>query len=138
MPNRFISEATRGPNSSFNRGVNARDSGMKAYIFLFRAVSGRSSVLEQPERFPGRGQNCQAQTAKKRYHRTLETLQATINGPGKDGEPEHKERYNQEGAPGSLLLVQFGVNEANEPLPLQDAGGGYEGSGGKHCRIAPS
>jgi len=56
---------------------------------LFPSLS--RSLAQQPDRFPDNGQHCKAQAKEKRHNRAMETFQATINDPGKDGEPEHKE-----------------------------------------------
>ena len=68
----------------------------------------------------------------------METLQATINDPGKNGEPEHKEEDNYAGVGWGLLPVHSGVDYADESLPFQDACGGDQRTGKEHCRAAPA
>ena len=82
---------------------------------LFPVGSAHSQLLpsvpQQPECFPTDGQNCQTKAAEKRCNRAVETLQATINHPGKDREPEHKEQHHDARARRRLLVVQSRVDE---------------------------
>ena len=71
----------------------------------------RPSISKQANRFPHHGQNRQPQTAKKRHYRTVETLQANINGPSKHYEPQHKENASQQSALGDLFPVHFGIDQ---------------------------
>src|ERR1017187_4423255 len=62
-------------------------------VFLF-LVRLRRLIPQQAKRFPANGQNCKAKPAKERGNRAMETLQANINDPCKNGEPQHKEEHN--------------------------------------------
>src|ERR1039457_5099165 len=63
----------------------------------------------------------------------METLQANINDPGKNGEPEHKEEDHDTGTGWGLLLVHSRVDYADQALTFEDAGGGDQGAGKEDC-----
>ena len=75
---------------------------------------------------------------KQRDGRPTETLQATINGRGVYQQAKQKEGHHQGGAARALLLVEAGVEEANQPLPFQDAGCGNRGPDRRHGGIPPA
>ena len=62
-----------------------------------------ASVAKQANRLPDHGQKCQTKAAEKRYNRTPETFQATINGRAKDGQAEHKKDCRDRCAARDLL-----------------------------------
>ena len=83
-----------------------------------------ASVAKQANRLPDHGQKRQDKAAEKRHHRTPETFQATIDGSAEDAQAEHKKDRRDRRAAWGLLVVHFGIEEADQATPLEDAGGG--------------
>ena len=120
-PTAWNPAARRPPKNLFNKRVNTNDSGMNPWFFpppdsiqciRRRACFSRAFLLrfscrsfaQQPHASQPMASTARHKATQKRRNRAMETFQATINHPCKNGEPEHKEETTTRALAGVLCL----------------------------------
>src|ERR1700677_927473 len=118
---------------------------MQKFFLIPRGVVSRrkpmqspASVPQQAEPLPCQRRDRKTQAAYQRNGRTLETSQTTINGRSEEDEAQQEKTDDQHGAAWSFLIFHASVDQANQTLPLQNAGRRYQRSGHQHGAVAPS